>query len=115
MAATQPALQDSQRIAMDHEGVVGVHGVLQNKDPVAVEHRERGPEDVVLFEHLRRYVLLGSDRLAVSHPDEDHPLDVDGGVLAGPHIRSPGHLGVRALGEERDAIAVAVEVRKPLK
>ena len=94
---------------MHHEGVVGVHGVLQHQHPVAVEHGEGGPEDVVPLEHLRRDVLLGSDRLAVSHPDEHHSLDVDGGVFAGLHAWGVGHLGVGAFGEESDAIAVAVE------
>ena len=94
---------------MHHEGVMGVHGVLQHQHPVAVEHGEGGPEDVVLLEHFRRNVFLGSDRLALSYPDEDHSFDVDGGVFADPHARGPGHLGVGALGEERNAIAVAIE------
>ena len=65
----------------------------------------------MLLKHLRRDVLFGSDGLALAHPNEDQALEGHGGELPGLHPRRAHHHGFGALGQEGDAVAIAIKGR----
>ena len=84
--AAQAVFQHVDAVAVYEEGVVRIVRVLEDDDPVALEHARGEANDVVLLEHLRWDVKVRVYGRALAHPHKHDAFDRGRGVGPGLHF-----------------------------
>src|SRR5579862_4234360 len=90
-----------------HVAEMRIGHVLESRPPVAVPDVAPIADHGLVVEELFGHAVLDWNRLALSHPDEDHAFEDHRRIDAGLHLARHRRLGPFADG--RDAVAVLVE------